>query len=133
MITTEINYRVLYAHTDKMGIVNNARYFEYFEAGRGDMLRNIGYAYKDMEQKNIALPLIEAYCKYICTAKYDDILVVKCYMNNIPTVKTRIDYEIFVDGKLIATGFTVHSFVDLIKIKPVRPPKDFIELIKTYF
>jgi len=133
MITTEINYRVLYAHTDKMGIVNNARYFEYFEAGRGDMLRNIGYAYKDMEQKNIALPLIEAYCKYIGTAKYDDILVVKCYMNNIPTVKTRIDYEIFVDGKLIATGFTVHSFVDLIKIKPVRPPKDFIELIKTYF
>ncbi|HEY5122482.1 MAG TPA: thioesterase family protein [Ignavibacteria bacterium] len=133
MITTEISYRVLYAHTDKMGIVNNARYLEYFEAGRGDMLRKIGYTYKDMEQKNIALPLIEAYCKYIGAAKYDDILVVKCFMNNIPTVKTKIDYEIFVDGKLIATGFTVHSFVDLIKIKPVRPPKDFIELIKTYF
>jgi acyl-CoA thioester hydrolase len=133
MIETETNYRVLYAHTDKMGIVNNARYLEYFEAGRGDMLRKIGYNYKQMEKKNIALPLIEAYCRYVDTAKYDDVLVIKCFMKEIPTVKTKIDYAIYVNEKLVAEGYTVHSFVDLIKIKPVRPPEDFIKLIKTFF
>ena len=133
MIKTETTYRVLYAHTDQMGIVNNGRYLEYFEAGRGDMMRKIGYPYKKMENKNIALPLIEAYCKFIATAVYDDELCIKTYLKSFPSVRIKINYEIFVKEKMIAEGFTVHSFVDLKNIKPVRPPEDFLKLIKSYF
>jgi len=43
---TELKYRVLYAHTDKLGVVYYGKYFEYFEAGRSDMLRKLGYPYK---------------------------------------------------------------------------------------
>jgi acyl-CoA thioester hydrolase len=116
-----------------MGIVNNGRYLEYFEAGRGDMMRKIGYPYKKMENNNIALPLIEVYCNFIATAVYDDELYIKNYLKSFPSVRIKINYEIFVKEKMIAEGFTVHSFVDLKNIKPVRPPEDFLRLIKSYF
>lgn len=132
MINSTIQLRVLYAHTDKMGIVNNARYLEYFEAGRNDLLRKTGYPYTELEQENIALPVIEANCKYISGAKYDDVVTIKSYLREMPTVRIKIDYEVYVEDKLIASGFTVHSFVNLSKMKPVRPPEKFIRILKNY-
>ena len=130
MITSESKVRVLYAHTDKMGIVNNARYLEYFEMGRTDLLRSIGYRYRDMEADNIALPLIEAQCKYVFPAYYDDLVIIKSSLKEKPTVRIRIDYELFVEEKLIATGYTIHSFVDLEKLKPVRPAQKLLKLLE---
>ena len=131
MINSEVNIRVLYAHTDKMGIVNNGRYLEYFEAGRNTLLRELGYPYTELEKHNFGLPVIEANAKYISTAVYDDIVTVKSFLHNIPTVKVKIDYELFTGGRLIVRGYTVHSFVNMETMKPVRPPKDFIELVKS--
>ncbi|MEO8447012.1 MAG: thioesterase family protein [bacterium] len=133
MIETFIEYRVLYAHTDKMGVVNNARYFEYFEAGRNDFLRKMGFPYTELEKDNVGLPVIEAFAKYISSAKYDDIVIIKTILKQIPTVRFRIDYEISVIGKLIVTGYTVHAFTRYDKMLPVRPPEKFIEKIAEKF
>ncbi|HMS65341.1 MAG TPA: thioesterase family protein [Ignavibacteria bacterium] len=133
MIETVTEFRVLYAHTDKMGVVNNARYFEYFEAGRNDFLRKVGYPYTELEKENIGLPVIEAYAKYISGAKYDDVISIRTILKNLPGVSFKIEYEITCDNKLIASGFTVHAFVDFIKMKPVRPPHNFIDLIRSKF
>lgn len=133
MIETQTEIRVLYAHTDKMGVVNNARYFEYFEAGRNDFLRKLGYPYTELEEENTGLPVIEAYAKYISGAKYDEVLTVRSILKNIPTVRFRIDYEILSSDKKIAEGYTVHSFVNFNSMKPVRPPENFIKLIKSVF
>ena len=124
---------MLYAHTDKMGVVNNVRYFEYFEAGRNDFLRKLGYPYTKLEKENFGLPVIEAYAKFISAAKYDDVISIQTKLNQVPTVRFRIDYEIVCNEKIIVTGFTVHSFVDIIKMKPVRPPSKFIDLIRAKF
>ncbi len=131
MIQSEIKIRVLYAHTDVMGIVNNGRYFEYFEAGRNTLLRDMGFPYTEFEKKNIGLPVIEAHAKYISTAKYDDIVVVRASLKNIPTVKVKIDYELFVKNILVATGYTIHAFIKLNEMKPARPPEDFISIVKS--
>lgn len=130
MIKSEINIRVLYAHTDKMGIINNGRYLEYFEAGRNTLLREIGYPYTELEKLNFGLPVIEAHVNYISTGAYDDLVVIKSFLKTMPTVKVKIDYELYVKEKLIATGYTVHSFINLVSLKPARPPKEFIELVK---
>jgi acyl-CoA thioester hydrolase len=130
MISSESRVRVLYAHTDKMGIVNNSRYLEYFELGRTDLLRNIGYRYRDMESDNIALPLIEVQCRYIFPAYYDDEVIIKSALKQKPTVKIKIDYELFVESRLIATGYTIHSFVDLKNLKPVRPSEKLLKLLE---
>jgi acyl-CoA thioester hydrolase len=129
MVTSEHNIRVLYAHTDKMGVVSNTRYLEYFESGRAEFLRQLGYTYKEMEEDKIALPLIEAYCKYISPAYYDDLLTIKVYLRHKPTVKIKIEYELYSGERLIATGHTIHSFVDIDKLKPVRPSEKLLKLL----
>lgn len=129
MVSAKHNIRVLYAHTDKMGVVNNTRYLEYFEIGRSELLRQLGYAYKEMEDDKIALPLIEAFCKYLSPAYYDEMLTIKTYLKNKPTVKIKIDYELFSGEKLVATGYTIHSFVDIDKLKPVRPSQKLLNLL----
>ncbi len=130
MIEISTEYRVLYAHTDKMGVVNNVRYFEYFEAGRNNFLRKLGYPYTELERENIGLPVIEAYAKFISSAKYDDVIIIRTFLKQIPSVRFRIDYEIVCNEKTIVTGHTIHSFVNMEKMKPVRPPEKFIDIIK---
>ena len=133
MINNITKIRTLYAHTDIMGVVNNTRYLEYFEAGRNELMRNMGYPYTKLEAKNIGLPLIEANVKYYSPAKYDDVLLINAYLRELPTVKIKIEYEIKVGEKLIAAGYTIHSFLDLKKFRPVRPPQDFMDLIIKHF
>jgi acyl-CoA thioester hydrolase len=131
MIISEIKIRVLYAHTDKMNIVNNGRYFEFFEAGRNTLLRELGYPYTELEKLNYGLPVIEAHANYISTAGYDDVITIKAFLRQMPTVRVKIDYELYIEEKLIVTGYTVHSFINLATMKPVKPPKDFMELMKS--
>ena len=130
MYQTELKYRVLYAHTDKLGVVYYGKYFEYFEAGRSDMLRKLGYPYKELERENISLPVIESHCQYLSSAKYDDVLIIKSFLKKLPTVRIKIEYEIFLSDNLVVTGYTMHAFVNSLNLKPVRPPVDFVNLIK---
>lgn len=130
MIFSETEIRVLYAHTDKMGIVSNSRYLEYFEAGRNNLLRNI-YPYTELEKKNIGLPVIKVYAEFISKACYDDVIIIRSSLKEVPGVKVKIDYELFVTNKLIVKGYTVHCFVNLLTMKPVKPPQDFILKVKS--
>ncbi|MEP7145464.1 MAG: thioesterase family protein [bacterium] len=133
MIETSIDYRVLYAHTDKMGVVNNVRYFEYFEAGRNDFLRKLGYPYTKLEKENTGLPVIEAYARFISSARYDDVILINTFLRQVPTVRFKIEYEIVFEQRVIVTGFTIHAFVNITKMKPTRPPRAFTDLIQSKF
>lgn len=131
MIKSVTKVRVLYAHTDIMGIANNTRYLEYFEAGRNELLRSMGYPYTELESKGVMLPLVEAYLKFITGAKYDDEIEVHAILHQVPRSSIKIDYEIKLGERLLALGYTVHAFVDPVKFKAMRPPQDLIELIKS--
>ena len=132
MIVSELKIRVLYAHTDKMGVVYYGRYYEYFEAGRNEFLRRLGYPYSRIEAQNIILPVIESHAKHFAPAKYDDEITLFTMLKSIPAVRIKLEYLIE-DGKKVklAEGHTVHSFVSLKTMKPTRPPQDFIELVKS--
>ena len=62
--TSTSTVRVRYAETDKMGVVYYANYFVWFEVGRTDLLRTLGWSYREMEQAGVSLPVIEAHCEY---------------------------------------------------------------------
>ncbi len=132
MITSELLLRVSYADTDQMGVVYYARYFEYFECGRTELLRELGLPYSEMEKKGISLPVIEAYCEYKKGIKYDEVIIIKTYLTDPPTAWIRMDYEILNETKdeVLAKGYTRHPFVNQ-HGRPVRPPKEFIKLINT--
>lgn len=131
MIKSQLEYRILYAHTDMMGVVYYAKYFEYFEAGRNLLLRDLNYPYSELEKRNYALPVIETFCKFYSPGKYDQIIKIVSMMKDIPSVRLKLEYEIFSKKTLLVSGYTIHSFVDIITLKPVRPPEDFLQLVKT--
>jgi acyl-CoA thioester hydrolase len=115
-----------------MGVVYYGRYFEFFEAGRNEFLRKLGYPYSRIEAQNIALPVIEANSKYFAPARYDDEIILHTILKNIPSVRIKLEYLIENSKKeKLAEGYTVHSFVNAKTMKPMRPPSDFLDIVKS--
>lgn len=108
----EMNYRVPYADTDQMGVVYYANYLEYFERSRTEMLREAGLSYSQMEKMGYFLPVSEAYCKYSASARYDDLLTFRSYIEEISRVKVKIRSDVFRDGQLLVSGFVTLGCVD---------------------
>ena len=106
--------RVRYAETDKMGVVYHANYLVWFEVGRTDLLRTLGWTYRDMEAAGVSLPVIEAHCEYQRPARYDDELEVRTEGEMMSGVRMKFSYVIarLEDGVVAAAGHTVHAAVD---------------------
>lgn len=135
MLKNVCEVRVRYADTDKMKIVYNGKYPEYFEVGRCELLRSIGLPYKNIEEIGYQLPVIELYVKYLKPAYYDDLLAIEARMEQMPGSILKIAYEIRRDenGDICAVGYTTHAFVKQDTLKAVKPPEFFIEKIRKYF
>ena len=127
--------RVRYADTDQMKFVYYGKFFEYFEQGRSDLLRDIGMPYPEVESIGIYLPVIEAGAKYRKSARYDDLLHVHTRLAEMPVARIRIEYRVFRNDEKdpIAEGFTVHSFINAQTGKPTRAPLKFLEVLEEAF
>lgn len=132
MITHTTEVRVRYADTDQMRIVHHARFLEYFEIGRSALIRSLGLPYSELENRGILLPVIEIFAKYKKPALYDDLLSVVAKVFELPKATLQIDYEIYknAESDIIAEGYTIHSFLDSLTKKPVRPPRYFMEVLE---
>ena len=115
--------RVRYAETDKMGVVYYANYFVWFEVGRADLLRSLGWTYREMEHAGIALPVIEAHCDYRRPARYDDEIEIRTRGRMLSPIRMEFTYEVARRGDetVVASGRTVHAALDGAG-KPCRLP-----------
>jgi len=121
-----ISYRVPYADTDQMGVVYYANYLIYFERFRNELLRRTGVSYREWEEKGIALPVIEACCRYRAPARYDDVLTVGGGISPVKGTRIRIDYRVLRGETLLAEGYTVHACLNRAG-RPVRIPAGLLE------
>jgi acyl-CoA thioester hydrolase len=105
--------RVRYAETDKMGVVYYANYFVWFEVARADLLRSLGWTYREMEGAGVSLPVIEAQCKYHRGARYDDELDVVAEGRILSPARMEFTYRVVhrADSAVAAAGHTVHAAV----------------------
>ncbi len=87
---TEITIRVRYQETDQMGFVYYSNYFVYFEMGRIEFLRNLGFSYSELEKENIFLAVVDAHCKYRAQARFYYLLVIKTCLSKMKY--TRIEF-----------------------------------------
>jgi acyl-CoA thioester hydrolase len=134
MYISETSLRVRYAETDRMGYVYYGNYAQYFEVGRVEALRQLGTSYKEMEDNGIMLPVYACNIKYLKPAFYDDLLVIKTVIKDLPTAKITFDYEIYNQkGELLTTANTSLVFIKMATNKPCAAPESFIEKIKVYF
>ncbi len=109
--------RVRYAETDQMGVAYYANYFIWCEIGRVELLRQLGFEYKDMElEHNCHLPVVEASCRYKSPARYDDLITIETRVSGLRTSVIKFSYRLFAsrDGapELLADAETVHVSVD---------------------
>jgi acyl-CoA thioester hydrolase len=120
----ETEIRVIYADTDAMGIVYHTNYIKWFEAGRNEYLRDIGYPYSRLEEEGIWLPVAAVTCEYKAPAKYDDILLIQTAVSELKAATVILKYDIFnkLTGELLVTGTTKHAITDP-QLKPVRLKK----------
>jgi acyl-CoA thioester hydrolase len=112
MTSGEIAIRVRYAETDRMGLLHHANYLVYFEQGRTELLRSLGFTYKDIEDQGFLLVLTKAEVRYLRPVRYDDLLTLRTTV--VRTTSVRIDhrYELLRDGLLLAEGATTLACVD---------------------
>ena len=125
--------RVRYAETDQMGVVYYANYFVWFEIGRVELMRSLGFKYRELEEQDQCfLPVVEANCRYRAPARYDDVLTLETRVLNQRTSMIRFGYRLLREmpnrtgeqgPALLAEGETVHVVVDRAMQKTVLPDR----------
>ncbi len=110
----QIEQRVRYSETDQMGVAHNKSYFEWFEIGRTEYIRQRNIPYKEIERLGYYLVVVEAFCRYRKPLRYDDLFLVRVALDELTPKKAVFSYEILSgDGqKLVASGYTVHIVTD---------------------
>jgi acyl-CoA thioester hydrolase len=111
----EATLRVRYAETDQMGVVYHSNYIIWFEVGRVEMLRQIGFTYREMEkQDGVHIAVVEARCRFKSPALYDDQIRIRTRLLNVRDSLLHFGYEIVRENEdlLLAEGETVHLVVD---------------------
>ena len=123
--------RVRYGDTDQMGFAYYAHYLRWFEIGRAEMLRSLGKSYRAVEEDGLSLPVLEAHCRYVKSARYDDELWIETGVEELRRASVRFRYRVLrqPDGELLAEGATEHCFMDR-DGKPARPPRELTELLR---
>ncbi len=104
--------RVRYAETDQMGVVYHGNYFSWFEIGRVELMRSLGFSYSRMElEEDCLLPVVEASCRYRRPARYDDMLTLVTLVRALRGAVVVFSYQLFRAGTLLADGETKHVAV----------------------
>ena len=127
----EATIRVRYAETDQMGVVYHGNYFTWFEVGRVELCRQLGFEYKQMEiEDDSYIVVADAHCRYKHPARFDDVLVIRTRVLSSQRRTVKFGYEITnqVSGELLATGDTMHVICDRL-----GRPKSLPEKYRKYF
>jgi acyl-CoA thioester hydrolase len=105
--THSVEFRVRYAECDAFGYLHHARYWEYFEVVRTELLRVNGFRYRDLEREGVFFVVYKLACTYLKPIRYDDLVTVMCEVTRIS--RTRVDhrYEVFVAGEKTSEAETI--------------------------
>ncbi len=125
----EIEHRVGYAETDAMAIVHHSNYIRWFEIGRNDLLRAIGYPYSELERLGIWMPVISVNCSYKTPCVFDEVVIIRSWVEKLKGASVYLGYEVIgkADGQVKVTGNSSHGFTDT-ELVPIRLKKHYPEL-----
>lgn len=125
---SECKITARYAETDQMGIIHHSVYPVWYEVARTDFIKKIGMSYTEIEKNGLMLPLIELGCRYIYPAKYEDELIIECYVEEFRASKIKFGYDVYSkDRVLLNRGFTTHACTNL-DLRPLNMKKHFPDI-----
>lgn len=135
MFVTETQLRIHYALTDQMGVVYYGHYAQFYEIGRTEAIRQIGFTYKETEAMGIIMPVVEMQSRFLRPAKYDDLITIKTIVREMPAHhKIVFHSEIYNEkDELLNTGQTTLFFIDAKTMKRCEMPEMLKEKLLGYF
>ena len=122
--------RVRYGDTDQMGVAYYGNYLRWFEIGRAELMRSLGLTYRSIEASGTRLPVVEARCRYLKPARYDDLVAIETGVVALGRASVRFAYRILnqTTGELLAHGSTEHCFLGT-GDRPVRAPAELAAVL----
>ena len=135
MFSSDTQVRVRYAETDAMHVVYHGCYAQYFEVGRAEAIRRLGYTYRQMEEQGLMMPVVELNIRFLRPALYDDLLTVRTILKEIPDGHSiRFQHEVWNENnKLLAEGSVTLYFLDAATRSKKNMPLVLKEKLVPYF
>jgi acyl-CoA thioester hydrolase len=131
-VVSEARVRVRYAETDQMGVVYHSNYFIWFEVGRVELLRQLGFNYRDMEREDgCFIAVVDARCRYKAPARYDDEILIRTRLKSVRESLVHFGYQAVreSDGTLLAEGETTHIVTDA-QMKMTTLPEKYLSVFR---
>lgn len=127
--------RVRYAETDQMNIVYYGNYAQYFEVGRAECIRALGFTYKEMEEMGVRMPVVHMETRYLRPAHYDDLITIKTVLRELPREHEIVfHHEVFNENdKLLTTGKVTLYFINTQTGKRTVMPQDLKNTLAPFF
>jgi acyl-CoA thioester hydrolase len=133
MIEHTVDILVRYAETDQMQFAHHSNYIIWFEHGRIQLLKKLGFPYAELEKEGYLIPVLEVHAHFSKYALFDESLKLKTKITRLPSAKQFFEYEVTNSkGELICTGSSVHTFMNK-NNKAIRPPRKLVQKLKPYF
>jgi len=124
----ETRLRVRYAETDQMGVVYHSNHLIWFEVGRVELMRQMGFSYRDMERDDgCFIAVAEVKCRYRAPVYYDDEVLIRTRLKTVRESVVAFSYELVrADSRtLLAEGETTHIVTDS-KMKVAALPDKYL-------
>ena len=134
MIAHDTHIRVRYGETDQMGYLYYGYYAFYYEVGRAEWLRALGFTYRELEESGVIMPVMELHSKYLRPAKYDDLVRVHTELREWPERDITFHSELFNEAsERLNVGWVKLTFLDKETMQRVAPEDTFLKTIKPVF
>ena len=135
MFTATTHIRVRYGETDQMGYLYYGNYALYYEVGRAEAIRELGFTYRQLEEMGIMMPVAELNAQYLRPALYDDLITVKTILKEMPDgPKIQFHSELYNEqGMLLNKGVTTLVFFDPATKKKTKIPKELHTRLAPFF
>ncbi len=135
MYTATTQIRVRYGETDQMGYLYYGNYALYYEVGRAEAIRELGFTYRELEEMGIMMPVVKLQCDFLRPALYDNLITVKTILRELPTGSSiQFHSELYnEDDQLLNRGITTLVFYDPLAKKKVTMPPELLNRLRTFF
>jgi acyl-CoA thioester hydrolase len=101
--THSLPVRVYYEDTDAAGLVYHARYLQFMERARTEMLREAGGEHpKLMAEEGLAFAVRRLAIEFVRPARLDDLLGVETVMTGFTGARIELEQSVLRAGELIA-------------------------------
>lgn len=125
---------VQYYETDQMGIVHHSNFIRWMEEARMDLMDQMGFSYKAMEEMEIISPVLAVKCEYKSMVHFRDTVLIEARIVGYNGVKMKMAYRMSdkETGELRTVAESEHCFLSN-SGKPISLKRSYPEIDTKFF